>query len=297
MTTVTTLISDYYSGVQRAQFLGLQATFMGFGGVVFIMLAGLLADLNWHAPFLVYALALAIFPLALRAIHEPLRTRVAPPPTRAAPPPTRAEPPPTRAEPLPMLSIALIYGIIMLAMIALYLAPVQLPYFLEALGSSGTETAIAISAITFFAAWSSLLFRWLSVRLDVPSILALGLLLFGIGFVILAGANSYAQVFIGLMISGFGLGQSNPVLILWLSRIAPETARGRLMGGLTMALFLGQFLSPLVSAPVIAASSLNTMFALAGAALLGLAALVIVAGRFAVRGRSSTLAVPASTGD
>jgi MFS family permease len=36
MTTATTLIADYYTGNARAQFLGLQAGFMGLGGVVFL---------------------------------------------------------------------------------------------------------------------------------------------------------------------------------------------------------------------------------------------------------------------
>lgn len=34
MTTVTTLIADYFEGPARSQFLGLQASFIGFGGVI-----------------------------------------------------------------------------------------------------------------------------------------------------------------------------------------------------------------------------------------------------------------------
>ena len=46
MVTATTLIADYYSGPARAAFLGLQAAFMGLGGVVFLSLGGFLADQN-----------------------------------------------------------------------------------------------------------------------------------------------------------------------------------------------------------------------------------------------------------
>ncbi|MBW4515852.1 MAG: MFS transporter [Timaviella obliquedivisa GSE-PSE-MK23-08B] len=42
MTTATTLIADYYRDAARAQFLGLQAAFMGFGGVIFLTLGALL---------------------------------------------------------------------------------------------------------------------------------------------------------------------------------------------------------------------------------------------------------------
>jgi MFS family permease len=40
MTIATTLIADYYTGATRAQFLGLQASFMGLGGVLFLILGG-----------------------------------------------------------------------------------------------------------------------------------------------------------------------------------------------------------------------------------------------------------------
>ena len=40
MTGVTTLIADYYTGQSRANFMGLQAAFMGLGGVVFLSVGG-----------------------------------------------------------------------------------------------------------------------------------------------------------------------------------------------------------------------------------------------------------------
>jgi MFS family permease len=51
MTTATTLIADYYEGERRSAVMGQQAAFMGFGGVVFLVLGGVLADLSWRAPF------------------------------------------------------------------------------------------------------------------------------------------------------------------------------------------------------------------------------------------------------
>ncbi|MEM6611059.1 MAG: hypothetical protein AAF652_02180 [Cyanobacteria bacterium P01_C01_bin.72] len=42
MTGVTTIIADYYVGQKRANFMGLQAAFMGLGGVVFLSVGGLL---------------------------------------------------------------------------------------------------------------------------------------------------------------------------------------------------------------------------------------------------------------
>ena len=54
MVSATTLIADYFKGDARANFMGLQAAFMGFGGVIFLSVGGFIADVNWRLPFLIY---------------------------------------------------------------------------------------------------------------------------------------------------------------------------------------------------------------------------------------------------
>ncbi|WP_238360651.1 MFS transporter [Iningainema tapete] len=73
MTTATTLIADYYTGATRTLFLGLQAGFMGLGGVIFLSLGGFLADINWRMPFLIYLIAWLILPLIVIFLPEPNR--------------------------------------------------------------------------------------------------------------------------------------------------------------------------------------------------------------------------------
>ncbi len=48
MTSTTFLIDDYYADPSRLQIRRLQAAFMGFGGVVFLAVGGLLADASWR---------------------------------------------------------------------------------------------------------------------------------------------------------------------------------------------------------------------------------------------------------
>ena len=62
MTCVMTLVGDYFAGEARARYMGLQASFMSFGGVVFILLGGALASVHWRGPFVVYVLALVLLP-------------------------------------------------------------------------------------------------------------------------------------------------------------------------------------------------------------------------------------------
>ena len=57
-----------------------------------------------------------------------------------------------------------------------------------------------------------------------------------------------------------------PNLNLWTSEIVPAAQRGRALGYVTTAIFLGQFLSPIVTLPVTAAgASLGTLFLLSAA--------------------------------
>ena len=63
MVTATTLIADYYRGPARAAFMGLQAGFMGLGGVLFLTFGGILAQRNWRYPFVIYLFAWLIVPL------------------------------------------------------------------------------------------------------------------------------------------------------------------------------------------------------------------------------------------
>ena len=61
MTIVTTLVADYYQGQSRQKFAGLQIAVMSLGGIIFISLGGVLADINWRTPFLLYLFSLIIF--------------------------------------------------------------------------------------------------------------------------------------------------------------------------------------------------------------------------------------------
>jgi MFS family permease len=50
---------------------------------------------------------------------------------------------------------------------------------------------------------------------------------------------------------GVGMGLMMPNFSLWLMGFAPLALRGRVIGGLTMAIFIGQFISPLVVVPLL----------------------------------------------
>jgi MFS family permease len=267
MVCATTLIADYYVGAARASFLGLQAAFMGLGGVLFLSTGGFVADLNWRFPFLIYLFAWLLLPTMLWSLYEPVRLSTGK--TGQV-----AKDAATTSVNLTYL-LTLVFGVATLTQIIFYLIPVQLPFYLQTLGvTKATQSGLAIAFSTLFSSLSSIAYGKLKQRLDFLSILIISLVLIGLGYVVVGFANSYGQVLVGLPIAGLGLGLLMPNLNVWVSAEVPDAFRGRALGGLTTFFFLGQFLSPIVSQPFNQQVGLAATYSLAGVLLL------VVAGAF-----------------
>ena len=260
MTTVTTLFTDYYKGDERAKLLGLQATFMSLGGVLFLSLGGVLADLSWRLPFLIYLLAFILLPFVAFALYEPERQG------------DSKGNAPLAALPWRLLSI--IYGVALVMQIVFYTVPVQLPFYLEQLlSASATQSGLAIAAVTVFSAVASTFYGRFQKRFGFVIILIVSLAVMGTGFAVIGLGSGYPVITLGLALGGLGLGLTMPNLNTWLSERVPDHLKGRALGGLTLFFFLGQFLSPIATQPLANEVGLTLMYVIAGATLVVLGAL------------------------
>lgn len=285
MSGFTTLIGDYYSGPRLRQMVGYQGAFMAFGGVVFVLVGGLLADVGWRFPFLVYLYAILILFGVLFAIDEP------DPSLRSTS--TQAESAAEAAD-IPVRSIAVIYAYAFVSMALFYIVVVQLPFYLsESAGATLGQVGMALAVQALVAAVVALLYGRIKARLSYQSIGGLIFLSMGIGYLVIFLGGNYIVSVMGLFLSGFGLGLLLPNLNLWLVSLAPASIRGRAVGGLTTLVFFGQFMSPILFRPVANAVGLLGGFAIAAGTFLLLAALFFAAGRREAR-RSARLAAGAS---
>ncbi|AFY34064.1 MFS transporter [Calothrix sp. PCC 7507] len=266
MTTATTLIADYYTGAARAQFLGMQAAFMGFGGVLFLSLGGVLADVNWRLPFLIYLVAWLILPLVIFVLPEPVRDRY--------PTGTSQSPLPPPSEQLPWGLLLTIYAIAFITQIVFYLIPTQLPFYLQQLvNAKAAQSGLAIALATLATSISALSYPQLKKRFSFNGIYAIAFVLMGIGFSIISLVKSYELILVGLAIGGLGIGLLMPNMNVCLTTIVPATARGRVLGGLTTAFFLGQFISPILSQPLSQLLGIGTTYGWAGGLMLIMSAI------------------------
>lgn len=264
MTTATALIADYYSGAVRAQFLGFQAAFMGLGGVLFLSLGGFLADVNWRMPFLIYLLALLILPLVVFVLPEP---------HQAADTPNSGI---DTTDVFPWQIVTLTYGAAFLSQIVFYLIPVQLPFYLKQLvNANASQSGLAIALATLFSAGSAIAYKQIKTRLSFMGIYAIAFLSMAVGYLVISVSPTYAMVLVGLAIAGTGLGLLMPNMNVCLTSVTPGNLRGRVLGGLTTAFFLGQFVSPILSQPLSGAVGLDVTYRLAGGLMVAMGAIAL----------------------
>jgi MFS family permease len=258
-TSVTTLIGDYYSGQTRVQVLGLQAAFIGVGAVTALLLGGILADFDWRNPFLIHLFAFLLLPLILFVLKEPEKVvdkqqSLSTESSQGTPNLPSEQQPQSQSSDMsvPKKLLVFIYGTALLGEVMLYLVPVHLPFYLQAMtGTNAKQNSIAIASMALFFIIGSLLFAKVKERLDYMTVVVLSLGIVSISYEIVGLANNYVLVLLGLAICGLGAGFLVPNLDSWLTAIIPATYRGRAVGGLTASTFVGQFLSPVITEPLI----------------------------------------------
>lgn len=254
MTTSVALIADYFEGARRDRIIGLQGAFAMFGGVMFLVVGGLLADLRWDAPFLIYLLAFVVLPFVMYFIYEPKISK-----TKET----------LKGKFATVKITYLIYPVAFLSMVTIFLTPVQIPFHLKQLtDASNTEVGIAIAISYLFAGVTSLFYKKIKSSQSFQNIFIVIFLLMGAGYVIVSFAENYLQVVSGLAVSGVGLGLLVPNLNLCLIAETPPMFRGRVLGGLLASLFLGQFFSAVFSQPLISELGSSSTFGLMGFVLM-----------------------------
>jgi MFS family permease len=258
MSGFTTLIGDYFEGSKLSKFMGLQAAFTGFGGVIFLTAGGLLADIGWRFPFLIYLFAFSVLPGVLFFIYEPQIDK-----TSGYKASTDTKPP------LPIKNLILLNSLAFLGMLVFYMVPVQLPFYLKSLKNvNNTQIGMAIATMILCAALISMQYGKVRDRFSFQRIFSLLFLLMGTGYLIIAAATSYYQVIAGLIVSGAGFGLLMPNVNVWLVSLVSPEVRGRAVGGLTTCFLMGQFFSPIIMQPIVRQVDIAGSYGVAGVAVL-----------------------------
>jgi len=263
-TSAMALITDYYQGDERVRLLGIQGACITGGGVLFIGLGGFLAELGWRFPFLLYLAGALVLGLAALVLHEPER-----------PAQTLEE---KAGNGLPFGFLAVIYGIALVGNTCFFTVPVQMPFYLQgdfAVGGIGTGLILALA--TLFASATGFQYGRIRHRLSYGGILTLMFALMGCSYLVVGFATTLWVLVAGLCLSGVAAGMLFPCVNNWVSDITSRHNRGRAFGVVGTSLYLGQFIAPVVTAPLIARFPYGPFFAMLGAFLLVMAVTVRLA--------------------
>jgi MFS family permease len=279
-TATVAMVGDYYEGEERNKVIGWQGSAMKFGGVIFMLLGGFLANNSWQAPFLGYLLAFVILPSGLIALSESL--------PKAARAPQDAD----KALPsIPVLPAAYVFVSAFLASALFFVTPVQLPFYLRnAFDASPFEMGAAIALGNTVGALISLTYHRFKSRLNFEAIYAVIFLSMGLGYFVVAAAGSYAVALAGMAIGGIGFGLYVPNQSSWILSLVSPKRRGFAVGIVTTAMFLGQFSAPIIVQPFVNPNDPTAVWTALGYTLLGLTALYLLLSRL-----SATRAATSST--
>lgn len=266
--TVTALMAEYYTGMERVKVLSYQSAAMGIGVLVLEYTGGSLAAYSWHEPFLVYLIGIPILLMCILSMREPERT------VRAS-----ADDAPRQAN---RRLILVCYAAIFVCQMMMFLIPTKIPTFLEDPALPGHVSA---SVVGLFLGLNgivntivSLFYRRIVSRIRPFLIIGMGFLLLGVGMVILMVSPTVGTALATMVLVGAGMGMVSPAISNTLAGEATSSTSGKIMGGYSTFLNFGQFAISLISVPLLAmvGGSIPDMFAVMGVAAIVVAMLFVL---------------------
>ncbi len=260
------LIADYFSGLERQKWMTLVHGSASLFSVTMFALGGFLGGsaAGWHAPFLVYGLALVFFPLIGLFIWEP--THVAS---------TTASAAPVSDTPFRWSRIADLCALTLVSAIMFFVVPVQISFLLNARGVATPETIGLCSAIANMGIPAgAFVFHRLASR-PIHQLLAISFGLFATGFASIFHFRSVEATVIGAFIACAAGGMAMPLLQTWIMARLPVSQSGRGSGGFMGSFFMGNFISPILIAML--GGALGGLVPVVGAFALFCAVVTVIA--------------------
>ena len=269
MNTTVTLIADYYHGTKRDRVLGFQVAFGALGAVAFTLLGGVLSDVKWNYPFLVFLLPVFLVPTTVFLLPEPNREEMVENDVKNEQ--SVIENSDTNKSIIGTKWIyAICYFLIFVTMFVFYVGTAQISFYIkEDIDPSATnlKIGIAIALVMFSAATMGAFYRLIKKWLNFFTLFIIGFSLLGVGFILIsyAGAySSYRVILVAAVIGGLGTGLILPSFNLYLTNNTTSKNRGKIVSGYNAMWYIGEALSPIVFEPIIRNTSYSTAFLIGG---------------------------------
>lgn len=255
-TSINVLILNMYERRNRDRVMGWRGSAQSLGGIVWPMIGGLLGGVSWHLPFAVYTLAIPIGLAAIAAVPEPQIHRTHGQRSDENTSVFRV----VRENPV----LLFINGLVLFSNIQLYVIVIFLPQLLETLGVSGTfQISLFITFMAFSGGAIAFIYGKIRARFSYRTIAMTAVLLWAAGFTSISLFQHIPAIAVSAAVFGMGQGLVMPTVMAWIGDAVPLSFRGRFSSYLGTFGYIGQFLSPILFAPVLILVGLKNVFTVA----------------------------------
>jgi ACDE family multidrug resistance protein len=250
---INVMILNMYDGVERDRVMGWRGSAQSFGGVIWPLIGGALGAFSWRFPFAVYMLAIPIGLLAIAAVPEPAIQHRTEPGSQGSTSVSRV----FRESPV----LLVIYGLMFFGNILLYSIVIFLPQLLESFGISSTfQIGLFITAMTASAGVTAFIYGKIRSRFSYRVIVTVAVALWTVAFTTISQAPGSRIIAMAVALFGVSQGLVLPTVMVWIGDVVPPSFRGRFSSYLGTFGFIGQFLSPILFAPVFMLVGLKGVF-------------------------------------
>ena len=252
-TAINVLILNMYDGIERDKVMGWRGSAQSLGGVIWPLLGGFLGGYYWRFPFAVYLLAIPIGLTAIAAVPEPSIQHQHGSESRGSTSVFKV----FREN----LVLLIIYGLIFFGNILLYAIVIFLPQLLETFGiTSAFQIGLFITAMTGSAGLTAFVYGKIRSRFSYRTIVTIVAVLWVTAFAIISQAFTTWIIILAVALFGVSQGMLMPTVMVWIGVVVPPSFRGRFSSYLGTSGFIGQFLSPILFAPVLVMVGLKGVF-------------------------------------
>jgi MFS family permease len=265
LTTLNTLIGDYWDDRGRRFWLTVQGMVGPFLGSAVIFLSGYLTQMQWNAMFLIYLVGIPAFLACALFLYEPaadasVRTALGMDEDAAG---------------FPWRSVLTFGGVTLFGGALYYVFIINGGLVWSEIG---VKDAAAIGRLTtipsLFVMFGAVVF-WLTGKLGMRWQLFAFFVLLGTGLALMGVIHDWRGMVVAMSLQQTGAGMAVPCLIAWAQSHLPYEHRGRGMGIWAACFFFGQFSSPLmVGAIRMLAGTMQGAFLVSG--VIGLVGAVAV---------------------
>jgi len=231
MASGTGFISYFYQGRARLNMMAKQGMAIEAGGVIMLTAGGLLAGVSWYLPFSLYLIAWIFMLLVMAFVPRPERNEHA-----------SAEDVPDK---IPQ-SLKLVYFSALMSLIVFFSAVILLPFKLQGMGFSETQTGYFLSFLSLVAVIAASQMPRVSRMIGEYQMLILAFIFYIFGHCLFYFSDVLPMLIAGAFFTGFGFGFTVPLLNHMTVEKSHPQQRGRMLAYLSMAIFSGQFLSSFV---------------------------------------------------